>query len=223
MLLADGTGCETDDIIDEIAKQPRTPSTPLLLAFSPADNTTEATGASAGDDSQQSKPASDGDVQVQGATRHRLLKWADDNGTGSNVEEEVPSLDMFGGDGTTTDKSNNGGTGSGIATKPKVVPFHLRQAAERAAFAAVQEQARAKRARLETVRTIHSRQEMQAAEAAAYAEEERQNRARADAKANAALAAEAARPKKWGLKRSRDGEDAALNYGGATIPIANPK
>jgi hypothetical protein len=154
------------------------------------------------------------------ASRRRLLKWADEDGAGTNVAEEVPTLDMFGAGDVTANASRSELDGRSAA--PKAVPFHMRQAAERAAFAAVQEQARAKRARLETVRTIHSRQEMQAAEAAAYAEEQRQNQAKADAEANAALAAEAAGPKKWGLKRSREGEEDALSYGGATIPIGNP-
>lgn len=165
-----------------------------------------------GDTVEQRKSASDSQQQQQQqqqASRRRLLKWADEDGTGANVAEDVPTVDMFGGEDATR------------TATPKVVPFHLRQAAERAAFVAVQEQARAKRARLETVRAIHSRQEMQAAEAAAFAEEQRQNQAKADAEANAAIAAEAAGPKKWGLKRSREGEDEALNYGGATIPIVN--
>jgi hypothetical protein len=202
--LADGSGSETDDIIDEIAKRPRAPTTPLLLTFSPAEPAVK--------DSQPQQP--------QHAPRPRMLKWADEDGTGTNVAEDVPTLDMFGGDGATANPSRSGGDERSAA--PKAVPFHMRQAAERAAFAAVQEQARAKRARLETVHNIHSRKEMQAVEAAAYAEEQRQNQAKADAEANAALAAEAAGPKKWGLKRSREGEADALSYGGATIPIGNP-
>ena len=166
-----------------------------------------------GDAPEQQKSASDSQQQQpppqqQQVPRRRLLKWADEDGTGAAVAEDVPTLDMFGGEDTER------------TAAPKAVPFHQRQAAERAAFAAVQEQARAKRARLETVRAIHSRQEMQAAEAAALAEEQRQNQAKADAEANAAIAAEASGPKKWGLKRSREGEDEALSYGGATIPIA---
>ena len=52
--------------------------------------------------------------------------------------------------------------------------FCRRQQAELAAFAKVQEEVKAKRARLETVQHIHSRQEMRAVEAKTYAEEQRQ-------------------------------------------------
>ena len=219
----DGTGCETDDIIDEIAKQPRGSTTPLLLTFSPEQSMSGPGGDTAAKASDECKPTTDSrDRQQQHSSQRRVLKWADEDGTGTNVAEEVPTLDMFGNDSAATGTSKSGATGDGRSTTPNTVPFHLRQAAERAAFAAVQEQARAKRARLETVRTIHSRTEMRAAEAAAYAEEQRQEQAKADAEANAAIAAEAAGPKKWGLKRSREGEEDALNYGGATIPIVEP-
>ena len=58
----------------------------------------------------------------------------------------------------------------------KAVPFHLRAAAEMAKFTAVQDAAKAKKARLETVRTIASRQEQQREEMAAAAERQREGR-----------------------------------------------
>ena len=104
-----------------------------------------AAGKDAGGDApEQQKSASDSQQppppQQQQPPRRRLLKWADEDGTGAAVAEDVPTLDMFGGEDAER------------TAAPKAVPFHQRQAAERAAFAAVQEQARAKRARLETVR-----------------------------------------------------------------------
>ena len=223
-------GRETDDIIDEIAKQPRSETTPLMLSFAPQATAAEPDRSQRGEhtaaatDPQQGTQTVErgGDREAQGGAagskRRRLLKWADEDGTGSNVAEEVPTIDMFGGDGdgggggggpapaaaaAAAAAAASGRGGGGVGGAAKAVPFHLRQAAERAAFAAVQEQARAKRARLETVRTIHSRHEMRAAEAAAYAEEQRQEQAKADAETNAALHAEAAGPKKWCAKNER--------------------
>ena len=171
-------GQETDEIIEYIASQSRSPEHPLVLRFAPS------ASADSGKKEVKGKQAGAEESAAPPAKRRRTLKWADDAG-GSTLEEmEPPALDMFGGaeasasSGKERQAPGDGREIGGQVLGPgvKAVPFHLRAAAEMAKFTAVQDAAKAKKARLETVRTIASRQEQQRQEMAAAAERQREVR-----------------------------------------------
>eukprot|EP01048_Picozoa_sp_COSAG05_P034245 COSAG05_NODE_14201_length_404_cov_1.022951_1_plen_113_part_01 len=102
-------------------------------------------------------------------------------------------------------------------TRHTVLPFHLRAQQELAAFAMQVEAAKARKARLEKVLQIGSREEARQQEQAAIAAAATKERAETAAKEIAEARAGGARESKWGLKRSRDGDGSELAYGGAVV------
>ena len=63
------------------------------------------------------------------ADKKRKLLWADEEDPGSNVAEDVPSVDMFGGGAELSSHAVAAGVKEGVN-----VPFHLRQQAELVRF-----------------------------------------------------------------------------------------
>lgn len=196
-------GQETDDVIERVAAHTRSVENPLILEFS-------LPGANA--------------CAVRAVQK---IRWADDDSTVYSTED-APSdamLDMFGGNDdtavarggkrprTAVEPTRGDGSGAGSA----VLSFHLRAQQELVAFAQQAEAAKARKARLEKVMQIGSRQEAQQQQEAAMAAAAAKKRAEAVAKELAESKAAGPVQSKWGLKRSREGDGQLAAYGGAVV------